>query len=141
MKTAKELLLLYLENIGNPDRLVELFTEDGALELPYHASLGRNWHWEGHEVLHNFFKGIPQTFQDFKFQNIKILIETPDQVFAEYEVDVVATKTGRPYHQTYMGRLVSENGKIKLIREAMDMIAVARSLFPNGLDDIYSDKK
>jgi hypothetical protein len=40
-----------------------------------------------------------------------------------------------------MGRLESENGKITLIREALDMIAVARSLFPNGLDDIYGDKK
>jgi hypothetical protein len=35
---------------------------------------------------------------------------------------------GMPYQQTYMGRLVSENGRIKLIPEAMDMIAVARSL-------------
>jgi len=27
-------------------------------------------------------------------------------------------KTGKPYHQNYMGRLVAENGRIKLIREA-----------------------
>ena len=141
MKTAKELLLEYLENIGNPDKLVDLFAENGALELPYHASLGRTWRWQGRDVLHNFFKGVPQTFENFRFQNIKILIETPDHVFAEYEVDTVANKTGRPYHQTYMGRLESENGKIKLIREALDMIAVARALFPNGLEGIYTEKK
>lgn len=140
MQTAKELLLSYLENIGNPDKLIGLFTEDGALELPYHNSIGRTWRWEGKEVLHNFFKGIPGTFPGFSFKNIKILIDTPDQVFAEYEVEVIAAKTGRPYHQTYMGRLVSENGKIKLLREAMDMIAVTSALFPNGLPNIYADK-
>ena len=68
-------------------------------------------------------------------------METPELVFAEYEVDVIATQTGRPYHQTYMGRLVSENGKIKLIREAMDMNPVAQSLFPNGFPDIYKEGK
>jgi len=94
-----------------------------------------------HEVLHEFFKGLPQTFHDFYFQHIKIHMETPEQFFAGYEVDVIETQTGRPYHQTYMGRLVSENGKIKLIREAMDMIAVAQSLFPNGFPDIYKEGK
>lgn len=34
MKTAKELLLDYLENIGNPDFQIELFADDAVFELP-----------------------------------------------------------------------------------------------------------
>ncbi len=55
MKTAKELLLAYLENIGDADTLIELFADDGAVELPYLASLGGQWRWEGKDVLHVFF--------------------------------------------------------------------------------------
>ena len=61
---------------------------------------------------------------DFKFIHIKFLIETPDQVFAEYEVDCLFN--GKPYKQLYMGRLVAENGKIKLLREAMNMYPVLK---------------
>jgi hypothetical protein len=35
-----------------------------------------------------------------------------------------------------MGRVVAENGKIKLIREALDMAIVAKGMFPNGLADL-----
>jgi ketosteroid isomerase-like protein len=31
--------------------------------------------------------------------------------------------TGKVYKQTYAGRLVAENGKIKLVREALDTLA------------------
>jgi hypothetical protein len=37
--------------------------------------------------------------------------------------------TGRPYPQLYMGRIVAENGKIKLLRETLDMIKVAKGMF------------
>jgi hypothetical protein len=41
--------------------------------------------------------------------------------------------TGLPYKQAYMGRLQAENGKIKLIREALDMVQVAKSMFPDSV--------
>jgi hypothetical protein len=68
--------------------------------------------------------GILKMAPDFRFINIKFYIETPDQVFAEYEVDCLWN--GKPYNQMYMGRLVAENGKIKLIREGMNMTSVLR---------------
>ena len=40
MKTAKELLQDYHNNIQNPDEVAKLFAPDGAIELPYLASLG-----------------------------------------------------------------------------------------------------
>ncbi len=139
-KTAKELLLGYLENINNPDKAIELFAEDATIELPYLASLGRPWQWQGKKVLYNFLKNIPRTFPGFAFQNIQIHIDTPDQAFGEYDVHCTVAATGRPYDQTFMGRLVAENGKIKLIREALDMVQVAKSMLPNGVTDLPGKK-
>jgi len=134
--TAKALLSTYLENISNPELVLDLFADDATIELPYLKSLGRPWQWQGKEVLYPFFKGLSTTFQGFEFQNIVIHIETPEQVFGEYEVHGTFLPTGRPYHQLYMGRLVAENGKIKLLREAMDLAQVAKASFPNGIQDL-----
>lgn len=136
MKTAKELLLSYLENINNPDIAIELFADDAVFELPYLASLGLPWQWKGRDVIYNFLKNLPNTFGNFKFQNIRVHIDTPEQAFGEYDVNAIVNSTGRPYPQTYMGRVVAENGKIKLIREALDIAIVAKGMFPNGLADL-----
>ena len=125
MKTAKELLQDYHNNIQNPDELAKLFTPDGAIELPYLASLGgEGWRTEGPENIRNMIAGILKQAPEFKFINIKFYIDTPDQAFAEYSVDCLWN--GKRYEQTYMGRLVAENGKIKLIREAMNMYPVLK---------------
>ena len=35
--------------------------------------------------------------------------------------------TGKAYKQTYAGLLIAENGKIKLLREALDTLAASRA--------------
>ena len=125
MKTAKELLQAYHSSIQNPGAAASLFAADGAIELPYLASLGQSWRSEGPENIKNMIAGILKMAPDFKFINIKYYIETPDQVFAEYEVDCLLN--GKPYKQLYMGRLVAENGKIKLLREAMNLYPLMKS--------------
>ena len=124
MRTAKELMHDYHRLIQNPDALAVLFTTDGAIELPYLASLGLDWRTEGPENIRNMIAGILKMAPEFKFINIKFYIETPDQVFAEYEVDCMWN--GKPYKQMYMGRLVAENGKIKLVREGMNIYSVLK---------------
>jgi len=52
------------------------------------------------------------------FQNVKVVMETPNQALGEYEFTAVSSKTGRTIHQLFFGRLVAENGKIKLLRES-----------------------
>ncbi|HSZ72902.1 MAG TPA: nuclear transport factor 2 family protein [Cytophagaceae bacterium] len=123
-KTAKELLTAYLENIQHPEMVASLFAEDGAIELPYLASLGGTGRTETPEGIKQMLTGLLQQAPEFKFLNIKYLIETPDQVFGEYEVNCMFN--GKPYQQLYMGRLVAENGKIKLIREGMNMYPVLK---------------
>jgi hypothetical protein len=125
MKTAKELMQLYHSNVQNPSAVAALFAADGAIELPYLASVGQSWRTEGPEDIKNMIAGLLKIAPDFKFINIKYYIETPDQVFAEYEVDTLWN--GKPYKQLYMGRLVAEQGKIKLIREAMNLYSVINS--------------
>src|SRR6266700_2296351 len=71
-----------------------------------------------------------------EFENLQILIDTPDQVFAEYEFTAITSKTGRRIHQLIFGRLVSESGKIKCLREALNTAATARAVFPAGLSGI-----
>lgn len=125
MKTAKELMQDYHSLIQNPEAVSAIFSSDGAIELPYLASLGAGWRTEGPGNIKNMIGGILKMAPDFKFINIKYFIETPDQVFAEYEVDCLWN--GKPYKQMYMGRLVAENGKIKLIREGMNMHPVLKN--------------
>lgn len=127
MKTAKELLMAYLQNINNADEAIALFSEDAAIELPYLSSLGLPWRWSGKDTLYKFLQNLPKTFPGFQFQNIRIHIDTPEQAFGEYEVECTVAATGRSYHQHYMGRLVAKEGKIVLLREALDLAQVAKS--------------
>ncbi|MFC3559089.1 nuclear transport factor 2 family protein [Pedobacter jamesrossensis] len=130
VKTAKELLLDYMEHIGNPEIALELFSPEAVIELPFLNSLGMPWQWKGKNAIDVFLKGIPNLFPEFKFANVNIYIDTPNQVFAEYDVIGSVTATKLPYYQTYAGRLVADNGKILLLRESLDMIRVIKSMFP-----------
>jgi ketosteroid isomerase-like protein len=130
--TAKELLLGYLSDINDADKVIGLFADDATIELPYLKSLGLPWQWQGKEVIYNFLKNLPNIFPGFVFENIRVHIDTPDQAFGEYEVHCTVASTGRLYNQNYMGRLVAENGKIKLLREALDMAQVAKSMAANN---------
>jgi len=126
MTTAKELMQAYHSNIQHPDALESLFTADGAIELPYLSSLGQSWRTIGPGNIKTMITGLLKMAPEFRFINIKYYIETPDQVFAEYEVDCMFN--GKPYKQMYMGRLVAEEGKIKLLREALNLYPLMKLL-------------
>ena len=126
MTKAKELMQAYHSSIQNPDAIASLFTADGTIELPYLSSLGQSWRTIGPGNIKTMITGLLKMAPEFRFINIKYYIETPDQVFAEYEVDCMFN--GKPYKQMYMGRLVAEKGKIKLIREAMNLYPLMKLL-------------
>ena len=87
-----------------------------------------------------FLTQINEFFPDVAFMNAQIFMETPDQVVGEYEVHCSAPSTKRHYHQLFFGRLVAEHGKIKLLREALNLISVAQTILPNGLSDVAVQK-
>jgi ketosteroid isomerase-like protein len=122
MKNATELLEAYLSEVRDPAAAAALFAPDGVLELPW-----VNARAEGPAAIEKFIVGLLVKVPDFRFQNIRIWIQTPDQAFGEYDVEAPVPSTGKIYRQTYAGRLVAENGKIKLLRESLDTLAASRA--------------
>ena len=126
MKNAKELLEEFTAaSFRDPKKAAEMFTEDGAFEMPYLESFDFPGRYEGREAIEGFMD----------LENIKVMIDTPEQAFAEYEFTAQSSKTGRTIHELFFGRLVAENGKIKLLRESVNLVEVALGVLPNGLAD------
>jgi ketosteroid isomerase-like protein len=122
MKTPTELLRAYLAEIQDPAAAAALFADDGVVELPaIHARV------EGPAAIEKFIADLLEKVPDFRFQNIRIWIETADQAFGEYDVEALVPATGKVYEQSYAGRLVAEDGKIKLLREWLDPVAASRA--------------
>ncbi len=137
MKNARQLLEDFFKaSWRDPKAMVSMFAEDGALELPYLTDFGYPERFAGAEGITGFAAFLHDTFPGLRLENLKILIETPDQVFAEYEFTAVSTKTGRKVHQLFFARLVAENGKIKLVREAINSAEVARAVFKQGIPEL-----
>ncbi len=135
MKTAKELMLAYTAySFKDPYNAAEMFAEDGAFELPYLATLGLPPEYKGRDAIARFFQSVLDIYPGFQFENVKVLIDTPDQVFAEFEATAVSSKTGRTVHQLFFARLVAENGKIKLFREALNTLEAAKANLQNSAD-------
>ena len=116
-----------------------LFAEDGVLELPFLHTLGVPTRHQGREAIKQFYDFVGGTLFPgiaFKPKDIAVLIETPDQVFAEFVAHTQAGGTGRLIHHLFAGRLVAENGKIKLLRESLNTAATAQALNPQGAADL-----
>ena len=127
MKNASRLLQDYLATIQDPAAAAALFADDGVLELPT-----VNARAQGPAAIEKFLKGFLAMVPGFNFHNIRILIETPDQAFGEYDVEARVPATGKTYKQRYAGRLVAEDGKIKLLREALDTLEASRAFTPDA---------
>lgn len=128
MKTPGQLLTAYLDNIQDPAAAAALFAEDGVLELP---SLGPQVRAVGPAAIEAFIAGLLKNVPDFRFHNVQLLIETEDQAFGEYSVEAKVLSTGKLYKQTYAGRLVAKDGKIQLLREALDTLAASKAFTPD----------
>jgi hypothetical protein len=135
MKSARELMLAYTATIADPDATAALFTDDGVIELPYLTSIGLPPRIAGPDEIRAFLVGLLKAVPDFGFDHVEVLIDTPDQAFGEYSVER-RTVSGRVFSQLYAGRLVAENGKIKLLRESLDLVRAARAMLPDGVAGI-----
>jgi uncharacterized protein len=138
MKNATELLKAYIA--GSAEEAGALFASDGALELPYLADIGVQARYEGPEAITKFLTFLHQMYPGFVFENVQMHIETPKQAFGEYHINQKSAFSGKVVHQQFFGHLVAENGKIKLLREALNLIAAADGIFPNGLSDVVTNR-
>src|SRR5580704_4773103 len=139
MKTAKQLLQAYI--VGSALESAALFAEKGALELPYLADLGVEPRYEGPENIKTFLTFLHEKmYPGFKFADVKIYIDTPDQAFGEYTIHQKSGISGKLVHQRFFGHCTAADGKIVLLRAALNVLAAADGMFPNGIADIANKK-
>src|ERR1700730_16812300 len=138
MTDAKTLLLEFLAAVTAGQNAAALFAEDGALELPFLHSVGIPWRHRGRQAISELQDSLPVLYLDFDFklEDAPALIDTPEQVFAEYMAHTTAKATGRTLHHLFAARLVAENGRIKLVRESLNVVAAAQALLPGGVKDL-----
>ena len=122
MKSAAELLEVYLNNVRTPKISASQFAEDGVLELPWVKA-----HAQGPAAVEKLLTGMLAKVPDFRFKNLTYFIQTPDKVAAEYQVEALVVDTGKIYQQTYPGVLLAENGKIKLLHENLDTLVASKA--------------
>jgi ketosteroid isomerase-like protein len=143
MKDAKTLLLEFLSAVTHGENAAALFAEDGAVELPFLHSLGIPWRHRGRQAIRELQDSLARLYLDFAFEpeDTHVLIDTPEQVFAEYMAHPTVAATGRTVHHLFTGRLVAENGRIKLLRESLNPFAVGQALMPGGVRDLPDPEK
>src|ERR1700680_2354338 len=86
MKEAKTLLLEFLAAVPPGQNAPALFAEDGAVELPFLHSVGIPWRHQGRQAISEVQASLAGLYLDlaFKPEDTHVLIDTPEQVFAEY---------------------------------------------------------
>ncbi|MBN3761428.1 nuclear transport factor 2 family protein [Burkholderia sp. Ac-20365] len=141
MSSANELINEFFDCLSNldtsVDRCVDLFADDGVFEFPYFSTLGMNTRFEGKEAVREVLNLIRSRFSSFTVSNISIYeLKGGHGLFTEYHTDGFINDTDRVYAQDYVTHLLEEGGKIKLLREYLNVISTARMLFPNGLADV-----
>jgi uncharacterized protein len=139
MKAARDLMLAYLA--GTAEETGALFLPTGTLELPYLASIGLPPVLTGPVEISRFLGFLHGTlYPSFVFQNVKVLIDGQDQVFAEYQINHKSGISGKFVNQQFFGHLEAQSGKIRRLREAIDVIVAAEAIFPNGLKDVIAKR-
>jgi ketosteroid isomerase-like protein len=143
MKDAKTLLLQFLAAVTHGRDVAAQFAEDGALELPFLHSLGIPWRHRGRRAIRELQDQLARLYVNIGFppEDTLVLIDTPEQAFAEYMAHTTARATGRTLHHMFAARLVAENGLIKLVRESLNVVAAAQALLPGGVKDLPDPEK
>jgi len=139
MQTAQELMLAYIA--GNADQSTALFAESGTLELPYLASIGFPSVLTGPSEIAKFLGFLHGTlYPGFVFEEVKIHLHEPEQAFAEYHINHRSGISGKLVRQQFFGHLEAAQGKIRRLREAIDVVVAAEALYPNGLADLVAKR-
>jgi ketosteroid isomerase-like protein len=139
-KCASAIFKDYLDsvNAGNPKTVAAFFAEDGYIDAPYVESFGMASKIVGKTAIEATMQGLLQNAPDFHFTSLKIILETPAEVVAEYESEAVLVN-GRSYKQLYIGHIKFKDGKIISHREFLNTVPFAQAFLPNGLKDLATE--
>jgi uncharacterized protein len=138
MATPRELLTEFFDCLRNlntsVDRCVALF---GVFEFPYMPTIGIPARFQGHAAIRGVLELIRSHFPSFTLSNIEIHeLKDGSGLFVEYHSDGFIDGSDKVYAQDYVSHLVVENGRIKLLREYLNIISSARALLPKGLAEV-----
>jgi ketosteroid isomerase-like protein len=141
MSTGRELLAEFFDCLQklntSVDRCVALFAEDGVFEFPYMPTIGVEARFQGHEAIRGVLELIRSHFPSFTLSNIEIHdLKDGSGLLVEYHSESFVDGSDKVYAQDYVSHLVVENGKIRLLREYLNIISSARALLPKGLADV-----
>lgn len=141
MSTHRHLFTQFLDcltDLENAiDRCVDLFAEDGVFEFPYMPTIGMPARCAGKDQVRAVLGLIAAHFPRFTVSRVDMHeLADGSGLFVEYHVETTVSGTGQLYAQDYASLLVVEHGRIKLLREYLNIIATARALLPNGLADV-----
>src|SRR3981081_4859372 len=105
MRNSKALLLDYLSSVRDPERAALLFADEGVFELPFLPSLGVEPRYIGRREISALVRKLLEIYPNFAFapHDTRILIETPEKTFAEYQAHARAAATGRTAHHLFTG--------------------------------------
>jgi uncharacterized protein len=79
-------------------------------------------------------------YPGFAFEDVKIHLQAPDQVFAEYHINHKSGISGKDVRQQFFGHLEAKDGKITRLREAIDVVVAAEAMYLNGLADVLAKR-
>ncbi|MEI5906821.1 hypothetical protein WAK64_07080 [Bacillus spongiae] len=110
---------------NNSEEGFEYFADDIVLEFPYAPSLDMPDRFEGKEVATTYLRQMLTQLKELKLHSIRsYAVEgEPDIIINEYEGDAV-TSEGNTYTQSYMNKMLFLDGKLILLREFWDPMAV-----------------
>lgn len=114
---------------GDLDRIADSFTEDATWSL--HGTLPLSGVRRGRQAILEFLTSAGSLYapgtQRFTFGEITA---EGDRAVLEWQVTGTATATGKPYANEYCGVFVIRDGRIAEVREYLDSLHAAETLFP-----------
>ena len=114
------------------DELVDLFTDDAVMELPYApGKMARRY--DGKAAIGEFQRFARDSFSEFAM-TLDAIHETADPhvVVAEHRSDAVVAENGRPYRNRYVTFFTfDDDGRVTNWREYYDAGVVVKAFRPD----------
>ena len=77
-------------------------------------------------------------YPGFSFEDVNIHIQTAEQVFPEYHINHSWASRAKTSNSNSSGHLEAADGKIKRLREAIDVVVAAEAIIWIGLLDVIN---
>ncbi|MGV3616429.1 MAG: nuclear transport factor 2 family protein [Fimbriimonas sp.] len=124
-----ELFRRHLNNFAKPveEQDLTVYADGFVAEFPF-APVDHTRRLEGAEAISRFFSKIPSFSDGFKIGDAVKIVESGDDLVAEYTGSSVFKDTNLPYAQEYVAVAKIQDGKIAHIREYYDPMRVLRAL-------------